>query len=51
MFGMYDTAVAANLMVVFDKCNNATSSIPCKSKAEIDKFLEFKYFIGLWNSE
>ena len=50
MFGNYDTSIAANLMVVFDKCNNKTSSVPCKSKEEIDEFMKFKYMIALWNS-
>ena len=47
--GNYDTVQASNLLVAFEKCNNQTSSVPCKSPAEIQEFLKFKYMIGLWN--
>ena len=50
LFGNYNTEVAKNLMVVFDKCNNATSTITCKSPEEINKFLEFKYLLALFNT-
>ena len=50
MFGNYHTEVAANLMVVFDKCNNATSTVTCKSPEAISEYLEFKYLLGLWNT-
>ena len=49
MKGNYDTEMAANLMIVFDICNDATSSVKCKPQEEIDEFLKFKYLIGLWN--
>ena len=45
--GNYDTTIASNLMAVFDLCNNATSTIPCKPQEEIDEFIEFKYFISV----
>ena len=49
MYGNYHTEIANNLMVVFDKCNNSTSTVMCQSPEKIDEYLEFKYFIGLWN--
>ena len=50
MWGNYDLPNGANLMIVFEKCNNATSAVTCKSEAEIRKWLKFKYFVGLINS-
>ena len=38
-------------MVIFEKCNNATSAVTCKSEAEIEEFLQFKYLIAIWNQK
>ena len=49
IMGNYDSSAAANVMVVLEKCDNKTSTITCKSNAEIDAFLEFKYILLLQN--
>ena len=49
MWGNYDTVDTANLMAVFDKCDNSTSSIVCKSEEEFSKWIEGKYFFAYWN--
>ena len=49
--GSYDTAAGSNIMLVFEKCSNATASLVCKSKEEIDSYLNFKYILAFWNSE
>ena len=51
LHGNYDTISATNMMVVFDVCNNETSTVTCKSQKEINEFLTFKYFITLENSK
>ena len=51
MWGNYATYDASNLLVAFDKCNNATSNITCKSEAEIREHLRFKYFLTVYNSK
>lgn len=48
--GNYQSSDASNLMVVFDKCNNATSAVTCKSEAEINEFMQFKYWAAMWNT-
>lgn len=30
-------------MIVFEKCNNATSPVVCKSEREIETWMEYKY--------
>ena len=30
--GNYDSSAAKNLMIVIEKCNNETSTVPCKSE-------------------
>ena len=47
--GNFDSSAAANVMVVLEKCDNKTSTITCKSNAEIDAFLKFKYILLLQN--
>ena len=52
--GNYDTNEAANLMVVFEECDPAkrkAKGLKCKPKADIDKWLEFKYFYVLENEK
>jgi len=52
LFGNYDTSLASNLMIVFEKCDpqkRALEGLKCKSAAEIDEWLEFKYFLVLEN--
>ena len=49
VMGNFDSSAAANVMVVLEKCDNKTSTITCKSNAEIDAFLEFKYILLLQN--
>lgn len=51
MFGNYDTALAVNLMIVFEKCNNATSPVVCKSAEEIETWMEFKYISIAYNQK
>ena len=47
--GNYDAIEAKNLMIVFDRCNNATSAVTCKSEEEIQEFMKFKYIVAMWN--
>ena len=47
MFGNFDTAIASNLMVVFEKCDPNERS--CKPEAEIQKWMTFKYIFTLEN--
>ena len=49
IFGSYNTDRASNLMVVFEKCNSEFET--CKSEAEIDKWLEFKYIVTVENEK
>ena len=36
-------------MLVFEKCDNSTSLIPCKSEAEIKEWMTFKYILTIVN--
>ena len=45
--GDFHTNSAANLMIVFDKCDHTKRK--CKNETEIAKFLEFKYTIYIEN--
>ena len=47
--GDYNSDVAANLQIVFDRCDPEARK--CKSKEEIDSWLEFKYLVVLQNEE
>ena len=52
LWGNYDTSSARNLMLVFEKCDNSTRSNteePCKSEAEIDDWMRFKYILLYMN--
>jgi len=35
LWGNYDTTETANLVAAFDRCNNSTSPVTCKSEEEI----------------
>ena len=50
LWGNYDLASANVLMVVFEKCDPAKSKVTCKSDAEIEQWLKYKYFYGIMNS-
>ena len=50
IFGNYDTKMAANLMIVFEKCDKKVEKV-CKSDAEINEWLAFKYIILLENEK
>ena len=49
VMGNFDSSAAANVMVVLERCENKTSPITCKSDAEIEAFLDFKYILLLHN--
>ena len=51
LWGNYDTANTNNLMIVFEKCSNATSSVTCKSNEEILKWMKSKYLVTLVNQK
>ena len=50
LFGNYDTGVANNLMIVFEKCDPQKNDF-CKSEEEIYEWLSFKYFVVIENSK
>ena len=49
LWGNFDTAWSRNLMVVFEMCNNSTSSVTCKSESEIREWFNFKYIVTIVN--
>lgn len=49
LFGDFDTNVAQNLMIVFDKCDPKVRS--CADDAVIDEWLKFKYILSVENEE
>ena len=52
LWGNYDTSSARNLMIVFEKCDNATMSSsqePCKSEEIIAEWMKFKYIFVYMN--
>ena len=51
LWGNYNTPDTRNLMIVFDKCNNATSPVICKSDAEIKEWMRFKYILTYFNQK
>lgn len=51
LWGNYDTSNARNLMIVFEKCNNATSLSICKSDAEINEWMRYKYILTYVNQK
>ena len=50
LFGNYDTGIANNLMIVFEKCDPASKDY-CKSEQEIYNWLSFKYFLLIENQK
>lgn len=51
LHGNYDTASAANLMIVFEKCDRTKPKNTCKSEEEIEEWMTFKYIYTLDNQE
>ena len=50
--GNYDAREVSNLMIVFEKCDpraRAKKGLKCKTDAEIEQWMQFKYFIVLEN--
>lgn len=48
LFGNYDSKMANNLMIVFEKCDKEVRT--CKTDQEITDWLVFKYIILFENS-
>ena len=51
--GNYDTEVAVNLMIVFEKCDpvlRVKSGLKCKTEKQIEEWLLFKYILIIENS-
>ena len=44
IYGNYDTGKAANLMVVFEKCDPHAGNHVCKDEEEIKNWSTHKYF-------
>ena len=51
LWGNYDTDKTSNLMVVFEKCDIAKrpSGAKCKTDAQIEEWMQFKYILTLEN--
>ena len=47
MFGRYETQATKNIMIVFEKCDRSVTT--CKSDADINKWMQFKYIIHVEN--
>ena len=47
--GKYDASAAKNLMVIVQKCNPETSEVTCKSDAEIEEWLRYKFILIVRN--
>ena len=50
LWGNYASPNTANLVIAFDKCNNQTSNVTCKSEKEIREWMRFKYIILGFNN-
>ena len=48
-FGHFDTEIASNLLIKFDKCDPEVQK--CKSQEEIDQWLDRKYILLLENHQ
>ena len=46
MWGNYNTPETRNFMIIFDKCNNETSPVPCKSRS-FDKYQNLVIFSSI----
>ena len=51
MYGNYDSSRTSNLVIVFEKCDPRTSSVPCKSEEEIEDWMYFKYLVVFSNQK
>ena len=51
LWGNYETVSTSNLMIVFDKCDNKTSAVVCKSDVQIYEWIRGKYILSLRNSK
>ena len=51
LYGDYDQETARNLAIVFEKCNNDTSEVPCKSQEEFKDWMLEKYIVTLTNEK
>ena len=49
VWGDYDSTEAQNIGIGFFKCDNATSTVTCKSEAEIKNWMKDKFLIILTN--
>lgn len=51
IWGNYDTDLASNLMVVFEKCDieKRPPGAKCKTEAQIEEWMAFKYIFTLEN--
>ena len=49
LWGNFDSAVAQNLQLAFELCDNKTSAVPCKSKEEIVQWMRQKFIVVLFN--
>ena len=51
LWGNYDTNLASNFMVVFEKCDakKLSPGLKCKSEAEIEQWMQFKYIVVMEN--
>lgn len=51
LWGNYDTDTTKNLLIVFDKCDNKTAAIPCKSEEEIAEWMNDKFILVAKNEK
>lgn len=49
VLGNFNTNIAANLMAVFEKCDRTVRK--CKTEAEIEDWMTFKYILTLTNEK
>ena len=49
LYGDFDTNIATNLMVVFDRCDPKERT--CASDEDIDEWMKFKYMLLVENEE
>lgn len=51
LYGNYNSGTAANLFIVFERCQPEAGVRVCKSKTDIDSWLKGKYFLLLDNEK
>ena len=49
LYGSFNTNIASNLMVTFEKCDSERRK--CKDKEAIDEWMKFKYILVVENEE